>query len=154
MIQRIQTLFLIAVTILIGILLFVPFATVSFEDMLYQFKADSLAGLTEGSEVNIMFWPLFILIVIMMLIPFATIFLYKKRLLQVRLCVFSSILNALFYVLFYFELSTVLKVMPGAIVNYYYPALAVPLCCIVLNIISIKKIMQDEILVKSYDRIR
>ena len=91
---------------------------------------------------------------IMMMIPFATIFLFKKRLLQVRLTVFSSILDLSFYGLFIYEMFSISKVMEGAIFNYYYPALAVPACCIILNLISIKKIMQDEILVKSYDRIR
>ena len=91
MIQRIQTLFLLAVSLLVGILLFVPLATVSFNDIIYKVKADSLVNMMNNGEAEIMFWPLFILLIIMMMIPFATIFLFKKRLLQVRLTVFSSI---------------------------------------------------------------
>ena len=154
MIQRIQTLFLSAVTILLGIMLFVPFATVLYDDIIYIIKADSLVNAINNNEAEIMFWPMFILLFIMMLIPFATICLFQKRLLHVRLSIFSSILDALFYVLFFYELSSILKLMPGAYVEYNYPLLALPLVCIILNIISIRKIMQDEILVKSYDRIR
>ena len=151
MIQRIQTVFLIVTVILMGIMLFTPLATiVDAYDTYYILRADSFSRVTEGQNVSeLVVWPLFILIIILTVLPLTTIFLFKKRLLQMRFCIFESILNVLFYVLFFYELKGITNQMDEAITSYNVYILPLPLVAIIFNLLAWKRIGQDEMLIKS-----
>lgn len=147
MIQRIQTLLLIAVVFLISLLIFLPLATFSTPEASFLLKADSLADLMGNSDA-IVVWPLFIMLIVMVIVPLVTIFLYKKRMLQIRLAIFSAVLEALFYILYFYECHTISQQLQ-AVCSYKIAALLIPVCTIVLNIIAIRKIGQDEMLIRS-----
>lgn len=149
MIQRIQTLFLLIVVCLISLMIFFPLANLVTEDTTYLLKADALVNVMKDNQAELVIWPLFILLIIMILIPLLTIFLFKKRLLQIRFTVFGSVLNLLFYALFFYEVSLLQKELHIDQISYNYWLLALPIIAILFNILAIRRITQDEILIRS-----
>ena len=89
MIQRIQSLYLLVSTILMGLTFFAPVAsfTVASGDI-YTLTTFSLSS-AEVSQSTI--W-MGILMVIATVLPLVTIFLFKRRMLQVRLCAVEIVL--------------------------------------------------------------
>lgn len=148
MIQRIQTLFLLIGACLISVMLFLPLATLTNNNIQYLLKADALINVMKDNQAEFVSWPLLIMLAIMVLVPLITIFFYKKRMFQIRMAIFSSILNALFYALFFYVYSSIIKGMPGADVLFGW-SLICPAIAIVFNILAIRKIGQDEMLIRS-----
>ncbi|MEG0947903.1 MAG: DUF4293 domain-containing protein [Bacteroidales bacterium] len=151
MIQRIQTLFLLIGTALISLMLFLPLAIISTYNTQYLLKADALINVMKDNQAELISFPLLIMLAVMVLVPLIAIFLYKKRMLQIRVTIFSSILNALFYALFFYEYSSIMKSLP---VGEYMPTsfgwvLVCPAIAIIFNILAIRKIGQDEMLIRS-----
>ena len=98
MLQRKQTLFLLCVMILsfVGVLL--PLGTIEPEgmgvgDMVYNICIRKGDG---GMSLSVL--PLFILDVLVFIISLLTIFLYKNRLLQAKLCISCILLLVVWYV--------------------------------------------------------
>ena len=84
MIQRIQTLYLLIVTALVAVMLFAPlawFAGQAGEYGLYAFSLRSADGTLAQPTLY-----LGILLALAAALPLVTIFLYRRRLLQIRLC--------------------------------------------------------------------
>ena len=102
MLQRIQTVYLLVVVVLIVAMLFLPLAVLQSGGQLYAFDAAGVSTMTEQPELIYPMWGLFALAVIISLLAFLIIFLFKNRILQIRLCVFNSILMLGFYGLFAF----------------------------------------------------
>ena len=84
MIQRIQTVYLLISGLLMASLFFLPFAQIETQTgELYNFM---YRGLTNADgETVIPTLALAILLTVATVIPFITIFMYKKRVLQIRL---------------------------------------------------------------------
>ena len=144
MIRRIQSLYLAAAAILASLLLFFPLATLTTTDgAAYQLRADGLINAASGVAEGVC-WPLFIVAIVMVLLPVITIFLFKKRMLQIRLTIFASVVDLLFYGLFFYEAAGV----SGATTSYGW-VLAAPIVAVVLNVLAIRKIGQDEMLIRS-----
>lgn len=139
MIQRIQTVYLLIVTILGVQLCLFPVGSVTSAD-------DDIFTLSMGSTV-----PYSALIVIMPLLSFITIFLYKKRILQMRLCSFNIVLTALTIILgclwFYLAYSD------GSHIDMQWPCVIMPINIILLYLAA-RAIGKDEALVRSLDRLR
>ena len=92
MIQRIQTLFWLLGSVASGLMLFNPILRISSEAGSYGLLyAGSLK--TEGAD-DLIFSsvPLLVLILIITLLGLGCIFLFKKRVLQVRLTVYNMVL--------------------------------------------------------------
>lgn len=90
MIQRIQTLHLLIVTALMAVTLFAPlawFAGDAGEFRLYAFSLQTSAGEAVQSTVY-----MGVVLALACVLPFITIFLFKRRLLQIRLCVVEIVL--------------------------------------------------------------
>ncbi len=154
MIQRIQTLYLLVVAALLAVMFFAPlawFAGEAGEFELHAFALETVEGETLHSTVY-----LGILLAAALLLPVITVFLYRRRLLQIRLCCVEMVL-----------LLGVLA-MEGA---YYYlgrrafselafhtqgfkPAIALPLVSLLFVVLAAKAIFRDELLVRDADRIR
>ena len=84
------------------VLLFLPLAIVQSGDQVFTFDVTGIRSMGEQSELVYPFWGLFALAAIISLLALVTVFLYKKRILQIRLCVFNAILMVCFYGLFLF----------------------------------------------------
>lgn len=87
------------------------------------------------------------------LLPLVTIFLFKKRLLQIRLCVVELVLLLGSVVL---EVGLLLRSRAAAGAgNFAFTAADVfPLVALILTWLALRAIFKDQILVKSLDRIR
>ena len=88
MIQRIQTLYLLIVTALVAVMLFAPlawFAGQAGEYGLYAFSLRSADGTLAQPTLY-----LGILLALAAALPLVTIFLYRRRLLQIRLTCLSA----------------------------------------------------------------
>lgn len=146
MIQRVQTLHLLAAAALIACAFFLPLATFYGEGqevVLHSY------GMGEGASTL----PLAILLGLTAVLLFVNIFLYKNRWLQLRLC-FSALaltLGSVGFVAFYI----VRLAGNPAVISWKMGAPAVfPLAAFVFVILAIRGIINDQQLIKSLDRLR
>lgn len=153
MIQRIQTLYLLGSFILVGIMFFFPLADlVDAGGKTFQFLYRGVPALEEGQAALYDALPVAILLTIISLISFVSIFMFKKRLLQIRMTVFNMICMLGAMGLLYYSISTAGKEM-DAIVTYSIVN-AFPLVALILSYLAIREIGKDEALIRSMDRIR
>jgi len=147
MIQRIQTVFILVAAILVGLLLKLKFADFSANDELYTFVAN---GIFKGENLVFNGLPILIFIGLIAALHFVIIFLYKKRLLQIRLLAFTIVLLAgLFGMFFYFTYAGFEEIK----VAFKIPV-AFPIVAIILDYLAIRAIGKDEALIRSVNRIR
>ena len=135
MIQRIQTVYLLIVTGLLITAMCLPMGY--FTDTMGEHPFKAL-----GMDVNGAFQSI---------VAFATIFLYKNRMLQIRMSIFNSLLLVGYYIAFfafYFALKNDENLFR---IGW---ALCLPLVSIILNILAIRSIGRDEVMVKAADRLR
>lgn len=154
MIQRIQTIYLLVIALLTIAILFMPLAILQAGDQLFTFDVAGINTMTAQPELIYPTWGLFALTAIIALISLVTIFLFKKRILQIRLCIFNSLLMLGFYGLFVFFL---FNVKGQFSLDFSYSlkfALAFPLVNIILEYLAIRNIGADEALVRSLERLR
>ncbi len=132
MIQRIQTLFLLAAFGLLLSLFFIPMAT-SGEGIIKTYLSDYI---------------FLTFLIITALLSFITLFLYRKRILQIRLCTFNAI---------------VLTAMQGVLVYYFFTwnstwqfsvSAVFPIVALICVILARRNIVRDEAMVRAADRLR
>lgn len=151
MIQRIQSVYLLIITLLLAFSSFLTIGYLSADNGLTKAIFKPLA-VTSGGETVFPSWALFVLLVISALLAFITIFLFKNRPLQIRLTIFNALLIIGYYgVLVFF----VFKAKGALSAEFYVDwKICLPLIAFILNYLAIRAIGKDEVLVKSYDRIR
>ncbi len=154
MIQRIQTLYLLGVTLLIAFFFFVPFATYTVEPQMvkYLFMASGLVSEGGNAESIYKTWPLLALLIVVFAMPFITIFLYKRRMLQIRLCILNTVLLLGMQGLLYYYVKAVSKLLPAA--TNYSLVFIFPLVSAILTFLALRAIAKDEALVRSLERLR
>lgn len=149
MIQRIQSVYLLLVTILLVICICMPIGSYIASNLsIYELTNLSLTA-PDGTK-DYAPWALFVILIISALLAFVTIFLYKRRMLQIRLTIFSSILLVGYY-------ATLVAFILMSDDELKYSAswtVCLPFIAIVLNWLAIRAIGKDEVLVKAYDRLR
>jgi hypothetical protein len=151
MIQRIQTVYLLLITALTIALFFLPMAVIQADNTFYSFDVSGLTPINQ-TELDYSTWGLMVWAVIISLIAIVSVFLYKKRVLQIRLCVFNAILLIGFYGLFAFF---VWNRFAWADIHFKVQfALSFPLISLILDYLAIRNIGADEMLVRSLDRLR
>jgi hypothetical protein len=153
MIQRIQSLYLLIITALMVTMMFLPLATLQQGTMLFNFDVTGLSTVETQSQLLYPTWGLFILTAVISLISLITIFLFRKRILQIRLSVFNALLMIGFYALFIFSIVTVKNHIPGCSMSIKL-ALSFPVICLILDYLAIRNIGADETLVRSLERLR
>ena len=153
MIQRIQTLFLLGVLVLMTLLFFFPLAEliVSASDS-YLFIYRGIPSLKEGEPMLFNAYPIAILLLVIVLNVFLTIFSYKKRLRQIRLTVFNIFCMLGVVGLVYYNVNSQLEPMQA--IARYSIVNAFPLVSVVLSYLAIRNIGKDEAMIRSMDRIR
>ncbi len=156
MIQRIQSLYLLAATSIMTIFFSATLATFNCDLGLFSLKA---AGIVDVEGV--LFAPTAYLIFITglaTLLPLVTIFLFKKRMLQLRLCVVEIILAIGVLIIegvYYYLGSRSFDVsVLGDATSSISIAAALPIAVIIFSYLALRGIFKDEMLVKSLDRIR
>lgn len=154
MIQRIQTVYLTIIVILSTITLFMPVASVTVQDSLYSLSYKGFTFTANGvNEIISCTWALTIIGALIPIVALISIFLYKKRALQIRLSFINIILMLGYYAALFFYLCYTTKQWNPEIWSLNIAAIF-PLICIVLNYLAIRSIKKDQALVKSLDRLR
>lgn len=155
MIQRIQTLYLLLVVIVTTVTFFSPFAGLQNAEQaaIYEMSYRGLFEMNTSGDIRLAnIWTLTALMAIVPLISLITVFLFKKRLLQIRLIISNIILMAGFYGLMFIYLWQYGEALDASL--YLEIPAAFPLVGIILSIMAIRAIAKDEALVKSLNRIR
>ena len=151
MIQRIQTLFLLAVALLSGLMLTGDLIQLT-ADGGTVFSMSFLGMENNGGEVIQRLWPMTVILAVVPLLALVTIFLYKKRSLQMRLTMLVLLLSlgtlilGAFYVLMFdrkIDVNIIWKVK-----------VIFPLITAILAWLAWRAILKDEVRVRSYDRLR
>ena len=150
MIQRIQSVYLLLVAILLVVALCLPVGQFIGPDGIaaHVFKPLGVT-LADGNFQST--WGLFGILMVSTIVAVATIFLYKNRMLQIRMTIFNSLLLVGYYIAalaFYFALKNDENMFR---IGW---ALCLPLVSIILNILAIRAIGRDEVMVKAADRLR
>lgn len=151
MLQRIQTVYLLIIVALMTATLFLPFANIQIDNAFYQFDA---TGIASSEELIYPMWGLFALVSAIAIIALATIFLYKKRILQIRFCVFNAILMICFYALWGYYVINAQKIAGEGFGFNCKIALTFPFISLILDYLAIRNIGADEALVRSLERLR
>ncbi len=167
MIQRIQSIYLLAVAVLLLLLFFVPTVSVDFFlgtqssgiEML-PFGITETGGGEKATAVSTVYYG--ILVVVAMALALTVIFLFRNRLLQMRLVVAGIVLQAgiLVFIAYYvykaYSLADSIEAVSMGAKAYVSlsPVCAVPVATIILSCLAFRGILRDHILVRSLDRIR
>ena len=106
-------------------------------------------------KFNVLFTlPLVFLAVVSFILTLITIFLYKKRSLQIRLCAFNVLVNILLIIVIFFFYATKIKTMTHIEPDYNYAGMVMPLISLVFLILASRSVRKDEALVRSSERLR
>ncbi len=155
MIQRIQTLYLLLIAGLSAAAMFMPltyFSTASGE----LFNISAIGVKTASGEAIQGTIYMMVLAAAAILIPLVNIFLFKNRMLQLRLCGIEGVVLVGNYAMIgaYTYLGTRAFAHIGVESVGFHPALFAPAVAIVLCFLAGKAMLSDELLVRSVDRIR
>jgi len=164
MIQRIQSIYLLAAALLLSALFFTPTTTI---DIFLDNRSRSVEilpfGIT-GSAGESIGSPYYgILVALAVAFTAVIIFLFKNRPLQMRLVAADIVLQAgvLIFIAYYiyksYALADSFEGMDAMGATAYVslsPVCAAPLAAIILSCLAFRGILRDHILVKSIDRIR
>jgi hypothetical protein len=153
MIQRIQTIYLLIVSFLGISLWFLPIATIGSELNTYDVATWGIQ-INELNQYLYTFIPYLSLIILIPCLSLSSIFLFKKRILQMRLNVLAIILMLFLYgvIYLYIQLGSTL-IGDNLTVNYKLPII-IPIINAILTYLAIRAIGKDEALVRSLSRIR
>ena len=151
MIQRIQSVYLLATVVVLLMILVLPIAT------MVNAQSDSFTYLFYGvvnseGKIALQAFPLSGLLVIMPIISLISIFLYKKRILQMRFCIYNILLMiGSIGLIWFYSFQAKNNLFTETIFSF---PIVLPVVAAILTYLAFRGIRKDEILVKSIDRIR
>ena len=149
MIQRIQSVYLLVVTILMIVCMCSPVGSIIANTNEISEFGNLCITMPDGTK-DYAPWALFAILLVVAILSFVTIFLFKKRMLQIRLTIFSSV------VLIGYYLALVAYIFMLAENTNFTPSwtICLPFIALILNWLALRGIGADEALVKAYDRLR
>lgn len=149
MIQRIQSVYLLVVTILMVICMCSPVGSIIASTNEISEFGNLCITLPDGTK-DYAPWALFAILLVVAALSFVTIFLFKKRMLQIRLTIFSSVM----LIGYYLALVAYIFMLAEETTFSASWTICLPFVGIILNWLAIRGIGADEALVKAYDRLR
>jgi peptidoglycan/LPS O-acetylase OafA/YrhL len=152
MLQRSQTLFLLGAFVLSLVLLTGPLARFTLEGNDFVLKHSGLFDAQRG-KTALVTWPLTLYFVLVAVLAFLNIFLYKNRMRQMRISVFLILLYVGMVAMMFYYVAMAKNQLKGAIIVHTWRFI-IPAICIILLYLAFRRIRRDELLVKAYDRIR
>jgi hypothetical protein len=152
MLQRSQTLFLLGAFVLSLVLLTGPLARFTLDGSEFVLNHSGLFN-AETEIVVVATWPLTIYFVLVAVLAFLNIFLYKNRMRQMRISIFLSLLHAGVVGMMFYYVAVSKSQLEGAITVHQWRFIVPPVCMILLYL-AFRRIRRDDLLVKAYDRIR
>ena len=135
-------------------------ASFAIPEATFELNSLGLVCQTKGFETDRMVWELFIVLLLMVALPLINIFLYKNRKLQLRVLIYTIILNVLYYGLFFWERyrlkGDVAALSQGGVVDVHYNImmLVMPAVSIFALIMAARGVIFDIALIKSLERLR
>lgn len=172
MIQRIQTLYLLGVAVLSTLMATLSMARFSTEVEKLSLKAFGVVQTAAAEDVvaaasekyvetagaGYLFGTPFLgaVIVLALAVAVVTIFLFKNRLLQIRLCAVEIVLQLGAQIFICFYIVRMMKAVAefGAYDSRFTVVAVFPLVCMVLSYLALRAVVKDEAMVRSLDRIR
>jgi CDP-diglyceride synthetase len=152
MIQRIQTVYLLATTVLIALIFVFPIAEyIDVNNQIFQLNYLYFKSISE-SIVDTFVLPISFFVIAISILSFITIFLFKNRILQLRLTTFSLILIVFLILLntFYtYKFSIDVNSKPTFCFSFLSPIIA-----LITTYLARFNIKKDINLIRSSDRIR
>ncbi len=147
MIQRIQSVYLLLVALLMVAAIFCPLLEISRNDIVFSFHSFGI-----GSDFPTL--GVLTFAILSALLSFVNIFLYKKRKIQMKLALLNALLIVVYYVTTMVYLNAFLsKIDDSYTINVQF-GIILPVVALIFNLLAISRIKKDENLVKSLDRIR
>lgn len=153
MIQRIQSLYLFVVAVISGMILFSPLADLYAVEAIDNCVLD-YRGIVHLKEQIVLqnTWALTAIAVIIPVISLVTLFLFKNRMLQIRMTIVNIMLQLGFYIILAVYLYV--AVVDAKLDLHLKPIVVFPLICVVFNYLAIRAIGKDEALIRSLNRVR
>lgn len=153
MIQRIQTLYLLIAVVLLGLMATLPIAQY-FSDITETVYKLGFNGIRteDGVVAGFSVLPFSILTGLCLLVALVTIFLFKKRMFQIRLTIFNIILLlglqglTLYYII---AAKTELDATYSFMLPFVFPIVAA-----ILSFLAFRAISKDEAIIRSLERLR
>ena len=156
MIQRVQSIYLLLVTVLMSFLLVRAYAELTLNaDQLLTFRAHAIVS-DIGSDTETIYKstiPVIALVLITAILSFINIFIYRRRIIQIRICMVNTLLLVALLITIFLYYMVTKNSLTTIHQSFRIPAIF-PLMGIVFNIMATRAIQRDELLVNSYKRIR
>ena len=150
MIQRIQTLYLLAVVALGIALIWLPVVQLVTPEDAAELQVYELSALGGAPIQGV--WGLLVTTILIPLLALIDIFLYRKRILQARLNIFTVMLCLGYYGVL--AIYIWLAKMSLGVEWHILPYASFTLVCLILTLMATRRILKDEALVRAADRIR
>lgn len=158
MIQRIQTLYLFLAVVAGILLFFFPIATF-YNDLTgnYRFLITGVESMDPTPKINFSFWftsPLWFINGVMIILTLITIFLYKNRILQMRMVAFDILCNILIIVMVFFFYTNKIEEYTQIEASFRHIGVVFPLLSLIFLVLANQGIRKDISKVKAADRLR
>lgn len=150
MIQRIQSVYLLLITVLAVVALCLPVGRFLQEGVLTAELYNLYVAPAQGEAVYAP-WALFALLLLVGVSSLGCIFLFKKRMLQVRITIFNALLLVGYYIA-YGVFAFMLGKTWGDFSLEWVAGL--PAIALILDYLAFRAVMKDEMIVRSLDRLR
>jgi glucan phosphoethanolaminetransferase (alkaline phosphatase superfamily) len=156
MIQRVQSVYLLLITVLMSFLLITTYADLKLDDgSELIFKSYSITKVSPDQDISLYksTVPVVFLVLIIGLLSFVTIFIYNRRIVQIRLSMVNIFLILVLIISMLIYYLTTKSAFPDGKFNFRMPMIY-PVLSLIFCFMAIKGIRHDELLVNSYKRIR
>lgn len=155
MLQRIQTIYLILTAVCVFMLYFFPFGYVKIVDDVFQYGLNGMDITIDGETKVFNNIPFNILVPVIGCFSILSLFLYKKRKVQLQLGRLSYLLHLTLIVLMFFALDGASDELPNNDVAHIgYTGIYFPIASLAFIFLANRSIKRDEELVQSLNRIR
>jgi ABC-type multidrug transport system fused ATPase/permease subunit len=136
-------------------LFFLPIAIIQSGEKLYTFHITGLHTTSVDKDLVYPAWALFAIAAIIVLLSFVVIFLYRWRILQIRISIYNTLLMIGFCALtgYFLWIMEQLPDLAEVKINFRFWA-SFPIIAIIINYLAIRNIGVDEAMVRSLERLR
>lgn len=153
MIQRIQSVYLLLSVIITALLFFMPVANLTVpQEFTYRFYTTKVVQAGSPDIFIAYNWMSLVLNSVITGLSAVIIFLYKKRFLQLRLCIVNIILLLGLLLLMWLQVRNMTGELQAD--RQWGLSMGFPLIGAIFNWLALRGIIKDIALMKSYDRIR
>lgn len=153
MIQRIQSVYLLITAIIMAVTVFSPFVGLQDLSVLYLLNGLGTYASSVPGDLNYLLWVAMAFSALSALIAFISVFFYKNRKKQIKMCKTNSLVIILFYIILAIYLFLIKDTISIELGSFKYGVI-LPLIAFIFNLLATSKIKADEKLVQSLNRIR